>query len=124
MPSPERTAALHAAIVPLAAYVARTPAGNRHADAVAAAVDAVADYVEDSEAADATRAAEPDWKALAYRMAERLPDPPGYQPAPLLLRCRALLDSPRAKARAALPLAQRMALAQINSHHLGTPDSI
>ena len=122
MPSPETTTALRAAIEPLAAYVARTPAGNRHADAVATAVDAVADYVEEAEREAHRRQLQPDWQAVAMRMAERVE--PTAPPSALVLRCRALLNSPRLLARAALPLAQRMALAQINSHHLGTPDTL
>lgn len=122
MPSPDTTAALHAAVVPLAAYVARTPAGNRHADQVAAAVDAVADYVEEAEREEHHRHGQPNWQALVYRLAAHIE--PTAPPSALVVRCRALLDSPRLQARAARPLAQRMALAQLNSHYLGPPDTL
>ncbi|MDO7851379.1 hypothetical protein [Hymenobacter convexus] len=122
MPTPTTTDALLAAVEPIAAYVARTPAPNRHADRCAVLVDAVADYVEEVEAAETVRAAEPDWKALTYRMVAALDFPSPTHP--LILRCRALLDSPRLQARAALPLAQRMLAATVTSHHLGTPDHL
>ena len=118
MPSPATTTALLAAVRPLAAYVARTPAGNAHADKVAAAVDAVADYVEETEAENATPPG-PDWQDITARiMAYFEPDKP---PTPLMARTRAHLDT--LKARAARPLIERMAAARICSHHLGTPDN-
>jgi hypothetical protein len=122
MPTPLTTDALLAAVAPIAAYVARTPAPNKHADRCAVLVDAVADYVDEVADADAARAAAPDWQALTYRMVAALDFPPSTNP--LVLRCRVLLDSPHLQARAALPLAQRMYLAQINSHHLGLPDQL
>lgn len=121
MSTPDTTALL-AAVEPIAAYVERTPPPNRHADKCAALVDAVADYVEEVEEAEATRAAEPNWKALTYQMVGALDFPPSTNP--LILRCQGLLDTPRLKARAALPLAQRMYLAQLTSHHLGPPNDL
>lgn len=120
MPSPTATAALLAAVEPIAAYVARTPAGNAHADKCALLVDAVADYVDEAAAADFEPPA-PDWEAIASQLAGLLPP---TAPTALMSRCRAFLDSPAMQARAALPLAQRMALAEITSHHLGTPDTL
>ena len=120
MPSPATTTALLAAVRPLAAYVARTPAGNAHADKCAALVDAVADYVEEATAADFLPPA-PDWEALVYRMAAYIA--PTAPPSAVAARTRAHLDSPAMQARAALPLAQRMSAARICSHHLGTPDT-
>ena len=118
MPSAFTTAALLAAVHPLAAYVARTPAGNAHADRVAAAVDAVADYVEETEAENATPPG-PDWQTITARiMAYFEPEKPL---TPLMARTRAHLDS--LTVRAALPLAQRMAQARLSSHHLGIPDT-
>lgn len=122
MPSPTPTAALLAAIEPLAAYVARTPSGNAHADKVATAVDAVADYVEGVEAAAYQHAQEPDWQALAYQLAAAVTLPP-EPPCPLIARCRALLSSPRALRTAALPLAHRQALAAVTSYDLPPYDS-
>ena len=119
MPSPALTAALLAAIEPLAAYVARTPAGNAHADKVAAAVDRVADYVEAAEA-EAFTAPAPDWQAITGRiMAYFEPEQPRTA---LMLRTRAHLDL--LHARAVRPLTERMAAARISSHHLGTPDTL
>lgn len=118
MPSPTTTAALLAAVQPLAAYVARAPAANAHADRCAALVDAVADYAEEVEAENATPPG-PDWQHILDRvMAYLEPEKP---PTPLMVRTRAHLDS--LQTRAALPLAQRMAQARISSHHLGIPDS-
>jgi len=119
MSAPDTTALL-AAVEPIAAYVARTPPPNKHADRCAVLVDAVADYVDAVEQAAEARAAEPDWRALAYRMVFALDFPPSTHP--LLVCCRRFLDSPRLKARAALPLAQRLYLAQLTSHYLGLPD--
>lgn len=119
MPSAPTTAALLAAVQPLAAYVARTPPGNAHADKVAAAVDAVADYVEEAEAENATPPG-PDWQHIVDRiLAYMTPEKP---PTPLMARTRAHLDT--LKARAALPLTQRMTQARICSHHLGTPETL
>ncbi|SFP79332.1 hypothetical protein [Hymenobacter arizonensis] len=112
------TTALLAAVEPIAAYVNRTPSPNKHADRCAALVDAVADYVEDVEQAEEARAAQPDWEALAYRMIQYVQPTPF---TPLMQRNWAFLTGPCAEARAALPLAQRMALASITSHHLGRP---
>lgn len=122
MPLFSTTDALRTAVAPIAAYVARTPAPNQHADRCAALVDAVADYVDEVEEAEAARAAEPDWQALAYRMVAALDFPPSTNP--LVLRCQRLLDSPALQRRAARPLAQRMLLATITSHHLGLPDQL
>ena len=116
---PPPTAPLLAAIEPLAAYVARTPAGNAHADRVAAAVDAVADYVEETEAENATPPG-PDWQHIVDRILAYLT--PEQPLTPLMARTRAHLDQPHLKARAARPLVERMAAERICSHHLGTPD--
>ena len=118
MPNHATTAALLAALAPLAAYVARTPPGNAHADRCAALVDAVADYAEEVEAENATPPG-PDWQHIVDRiMAYMTPDKP---PTPLMVRTRAHLDS--LQARADLPLTQRMSQARICSHHLGIPDT-
>ena len=118
MPSPALTAALRAAIEPLAAYVARTPPGNAHADKVAAVVDRVADYVEAAEA-EAFPAPGPDWQAITGRiMAYFEPEQPRTA---LMARTRAHLDL--LHARAAGTLLERMSQARITSHHLGTPDT-
>ena len=118
MPSTLTTTALLTAVHPLAAYVARTPPGNAHADRCAALVDAVADYVEETEAENATPPG-PDWEAITGRiMAYFEPEQP---PTALMARTRAHLDT--LKARAALPLVQRMSQARICSHHLGIPDT-
>ena len=118
MPSARTTDALLAAIRPLAAYVARTPPGNAHADKVAAVVDRVADYVEAAEA-EAFPAPGPDWQAITGRiMAYFEPEQPRTA---LMARTRAHIDL--LHARAARPLTERMAAARITSHHLGTPDS-
>ena len=116
------TDALLAAVKPIAAYVARTPAPNKHADKCAALVDAVADYVEEVELTQADRAAEPDWQALVYQMLRYVE--PTTPPTPLMLRCQALLDSPANKTCATLPLAQRILLATTNSLDLGLPDHL
>ena len=106
-------AALLAAIEPLAAYVARTPAGNTHADKVAAAVNAVADYME-----QAVPPPGPDWEHVTTRIPAHWDmDTPV---TPLMARTRAHID--RLHARAARPLVERMSQARITSHHLGTPD--
>ena len=113
MPSPALTAALLAAIEPLAAYVARTPPGNAHADKVAAAVNAVADYME-----QAVPPPGPDWEHVTARILVHWDmDTPV---TPLMARTRAHID--RLHARAARPLVERMSQARITSHHLGTPD--
>lgn len=116
MPSPATTTALLAAVEPIAAYVARTPPGNAHADKCAALVDAVADYVE--EAATVAKPG-PDWEHITARILahwdmER-PD------SPLMARTRAHLDT--LKARAAGTLLERLVQSRYTSHHLGTPDS-
>ena len=114
------TAALLAAVEPIAAYVARTPPSNQHADRCATLVDAVADYVEAVEMEAEACAAEPDWKTIALRIMDALDfSPPTNR---LLLRCQRLLDRPHLKKRAAQPLAPRLYLAQFTSHHLGLPD--
>lgn len=118
--SPPDTSALLAAVEPIAAYLARTPPPNKHADKCAALVDAVADYVEGVAQAEERRAGEPDWQALAYRMVQRIE--PTAPPSPLVVRCRAFLASPAMQARAALPLVDRMRLATVTSHRLGIPD--
>ena len=118
MPSPALTTALLAAIEPLAAYVARTPPGNAHADKVAAALEAVADYVDATAAADFTPPA-PDWEHITDRIMAHFESE--LPPTPLMVRTAAHLA--RLSARAAWPLAQRMAAARITSHHLGTPDT-
>ena len=113
----EARTALLAAVEPVAAYVARTPAGNAHADKVAAVVDAVANYVEAAEA-EAFKAPAPDWEAITGRiMAYFEPEQPRTA---LMARTRAHLDL--LHARAARPLIERMSQARICSHHLGTPD--
>ena len=117
MPSPASTAALLAAVAPLAAYVARTPAGNAHADKVAAALEAVADYVDATTAADFTPPPI-DWEHITDRIMEHFESE--LPPTPLMARTAAHLA--RLSARADWPLAQRMAAAHITSHHLGTPD--
>ena len=118
MPSPATTATLLAAIEPLAAYVARTPAGNAHADRCAALVDAVADYV-DAVDAEAWTAPAPDWEHVTARiLAHWEMDTPITQ---LMARTRAHLDL--LHARAAQPLAPRMSAARLTSHHLGTPST-
>lgn len=119
MPSPQTTTALRSAIEPLAAYVARTPAGNRHADTVAAAVDAVADYVEEVEAENEVPPG-PDWEHIAHRFLAYLE--PEKPPTPAMIRARRQLDY--LAARAARPLAERMALASLNSHYLGCPATL
>ena len=117
MPSPALTAALLAAIEPLAAYVARTPAGNAHADRCAALVDAVADYV-DAVDAEAWSAPAPDWAHVTARILVRWDlDTPI---TPRMARTRAHLDL--LHGRVARPLVERMSQARICSHHLGTPD--
>ena len=116
MPRPETTTALLTAIHPIAAYVARTPAGNAHADRCAALVDAVADYVDEAAAADFEPPA-PDWEVLALRMAAYIE--PTAPPSPIAARTRAHLDT--LTARAARPLPERMAAARLISHHLGLP---
>ena len=122
MTSPD-TAPLLAAIEPIAAYCARTPAPNTHADRCAALVNAAADYVEAVEQVETVRTEAPDWRAIALRMAACL-DTSAYPPSPLAARVGALLATPALRRRAALPLAQRMYLAQINSHYLGTPSTL
>ena len=114
-------AAVVTAIEPIAAYVNRTPAGNKHADNCAALINSVSDLADTVEAAAAQRAQEPHWRRIAERAISRIAVP-GYQPSALILRCQRFLDSPSMQRRATLPLAQRMYLAQINSHHLGLPD--
>ena len=112
----EARTALLAAVEPVAAYVARTPAGNAHADRCAALVNAVADYVELASAPPV--AAGPDWERVTARiMAHWDMDTPI---TPLMARTRAHLDL--LHARAARPLVERMSQARITSHHLGTPD--
>lgn len=61
-------------------------------------------------------AAGPDWEAIAMRMFARFPVKP-YEDD-FTRRVRAHLDSPSMRARAALPIEQRRAIAQITSFHL------
>ena len=116
----DTAAALFTAVEPVAAYCQRTARPNRHADQLDQLLSAVADFGAAADQAVALAEAGPDWEAIAMRLAPLLPP---VAPTPLEIRCRAFLDSPAMKARAALPLAQRMALASITSHHLGTPDT-
>ena len=118
MPSARTTAALLAAIHPLAAYLDRTPAGNAHADRIAAAVDTVADYVEETEAENAVPPG-PDWQHILDRLMVYME--PEKPPTALMIRTRNHLDT--LQARAALPLAQRVSQARICSHYLGIPDN-
>ena len=107
---------LEAAIAPLAAYCARTPAPNRHADHVAAFIDAAADYVAAVEAAEATRARQPDWQAITVQMVACLEFEPSTNP--LVLRVTRQLAQPHLLARAAWPLAKQILAATITSHQL------
>ena len=109
-------AALLDAIEPLSAYLERTARPNRHAEQVEELVNAALDV---GEAADA-RLAGPDWQAIALLMLPLVI--PTTAPSALMVRVRAHLDQPHLKARAALPLIERMRLAQLTSHHLGFPD--
>lgn len=111
---------LLAAIEPLAAYCARTPAGNRHADHVADLINAASEYVEATEAETKWRAQQPDWQGIAAQMAGALDFPPSA--SALILRCQQHLEKPSVQTRAAAPLAQRMYLATATSHNLGFPD--
>ena len=111
---------LVAAIEPLAAYCARTPPGNRHADQVEALITTASEYVEAVAAETEARAAQPDWRAIAAQMVAYLEFPPCTNP--LVLRVQRHLDSPAMKHRAALTQVQRLYLPQITSHHLGLPD--
>lgn len=111
--------ALLAAIEPIAAYCARTPAPNRHADYCAELINTISEYAEVAEAAADAQAAAPDWEAITERVITALNFPaPAW---PVILRARRLLDSPAMKTRAALSVAQRLYLATITSHHLGIP---
>ena len=110
---------LLAAIEPIAAYVNRTPAGNKHADHCADLINAVSEYAETAEAAADTRAASPDWEAITEQVVTALNFAPSAHP--VLLRARRFVDSPAMKERAALSVAQRLYLATITSHHLGIP---
>ena len=112
----EAGASLLAAIEPAAAYLERTARPNRHADQLEELVNAALDF---GEAAD-QRLSGPDWESIALRMARYLE--PTAPPSPIVARTRAHLDQPHLLARAALPLARRMALAAITSHHLSIPD--
>lgn len=108
--------ALLAAVKPIAAYAARTPPPDRLADDCATLVNTVADLVDAIEQAAEARVAEPDWQALFYRVVASLDFPASTHP--LVRRCRQSLANPCANARATLPLAQRLFLASITSHHL------
>jgi hypothetical protein len=119
MTSPD-TAPLLAAIEPMAAYCARTPAPNAHADRLAALVNAAADYVE---AVEASRVG-PDWAAVADCLLARCPLPVSANPSPWSAFAAAQLARPDFQLRRAQPLARRMALASLTSHHLGLPDSL
>lgn len=123
MTSPPNTAALLAALLaaiePIAAYCARTPAPNVHADRCAALVNAAADYVEAVE----QQAAGPDWQAIAHRLLTRCPLP-ASTPSPWSAFAAQQLARPDFVARRALPLVQRMELATRNSHYLGLPNAL
>lgn len=112
-------AALFTAVEPVAAYCQRTARPNRHADQLDQLLTAVADFGAAADQLATQTDAGPDWQAIAMRM---LPLVPPAAPTALQVRCRALLARPDMQARAALPLAQRMALGAITSHHLGCPD--
>lgn len=118
MTSPDTTA-LRAAIIPIAAYCARTPAPNAHADRCATLVNAAADYVEAVEATPTG----PDWAAVAYFLLTRCAVPASAPASPWAVFAAAQLARMAFQARRALPLAQRMALASLNSHYLDSPDS-
>lgn len=122
MTSPPDTTALQAAIEPIAAYCARTPSPNAHADRCAALVNEVADYVEAVEQQAQADATGPDWQAIAGQMVQALDFPASTNP--VVLRSQRLLSLPHLQARTALPLAQRMLLATVSSHHLGVPASL
>jgi hypothetical protein len=111
---------LLAAIEPIAAYVNRTPAGNKHADHCADLINATSDYVSAVAAENEAREAEPNWQAIAAQMVAHLAFPPPTNP--VILRCQQHLAKPSMRNRAAPPLAQRMYLATANSHNLGFPD--
>lgn len=111
---------LIAAIEPIAAYVNRTPTGNKHADHCEALVTAAIGFADAVEAEDKARALQPDWRAIAAQMVAYLEFPPSQHP--LALRVQRQLAQPHLLARAAQPLAYRMLAASVNSHHLGTPD--
>lgn len=111
---------LLAAIEPIAAYCARTPSPNKHADQCEDFVNAASEYVDAVEAEELARAAQPNWRAIAAQMVAHLQFPPRTNP--LILRIERHLAQPHLQARAAWPLAQRMTAAKINSHYLGTPD--
>lgn len=119
----DTAAALFAAVEPVAAYCERTARPNRHADELDHLINAVADFGAAADAALTPPEAGPDWQAVAYRLLPYLPLPP-YVPSPLELRCRALLDSPRARRVAALPPEQRAALQALTSYDLPLPDSL
>ena len=111
---------LIAAIEPIAAYVNRTPAGNKHADHCEALVTTAIAFANEVDADTKARAAQPNWRAIAAQMVAVLDFPPSTNP--LVLRIEPQLAQPRLQARAAWPLAQRMLAAEIKSHHLGLPD--
>ena len=111
---------LIAAIEPIAAYVNRTPAGNKHADHCEALVTTAIAFANEVDAEDKAREAQPNWRAIALRMVDVLDFPPSTDP--FILRVQAHLDQPHMKARAAWPLAKRMIAAECCSHHLGLPD--
>jgi hypothetical protein len=113
---------LVAAIEPIAAYVARTPPPNRHADHCADLIDAASEYVDAVAEEEKARAAQPNWQAIADQMIRVLELPPS--PNLLILRIERHLRQPALKERAAWPLAQRMIAAECCSHHLGLPDSL
>jgi hypothetical protein len=111
---------LLAAIEPIAAYVNRTPAGNKHADHCADLINAAADYADAVEAEEQARAEATDWQQVADCLLARMVPPTA--PSPLLARISAHLRHLRLQARALKPLAERMLQATITSHHLGLPD--
>lgn len=112
--------ALIAAIEPIAAYNARTPAPNKHADHCAALINAIGDFADAVENEGKARAAQPNWQAIALQMIAHLEFPPRTNP--LILRIERHLAQPHLQARAAWPRAQRMMAAEIKSHHLGLPN--
>ena len=113
MTSPDTTA-LRAAIEPIAAYCARTPAPNAHADLLATLVNAAVDYAEAVEQASAG----PDWQTIADRLLMRCPLPVSASPSPWSAFAVLQMARPDLRARLALPLAQRIACASLNSNFL------
>ena len=111
---------LIAAIEPIAAYNARTPSPNKHADHCAALINAIGDFADAVEDEEKSRAAQPNWRAIVGQMVACLEFPPSTNP--LVLRIERHLAQPHLQARAAWPRAQRMIAAEIKSHHLGLPD--